>query len=307
VARTLEKDQVWHISLPENGTIHEKLVSVTLQPDDVITVPKKLSKNILVTAGGEFNQPGTYLLTKGARLSDLISAAGGLTQNSYFKGAAFYRKSVAKKYDERLQQLADRLEQDLLRTQNQEVQKAFDSQTLKNESIFAKQERLIEKMRNVKSQGRVAMDLPERGDQFSENPQNIILESGDTLKVPSEPSTVSIIGQVNNQNTVVYIAKYNLKDYINQAGGLTRFADDENIFIIKANGSIVPANQLKVKSGGWISGRGEKILEGHIEPGDTVYVPEDFSIKSNKLQTTKDVTQIIFQILTSVGVAVAAF
>jgi len=307
VARTLEKNQVWHISLPEKGSIQEKLISIKLEPDDVITIPKIMTNNILVTAAGEFNKPGTYLLTKGARLSDLISAAGGLTNNSYFQGSAFFRTSVAKKYDESLKQLADKLEQDLLRTQNKQAQGSFDSQAQKNAMIFAKQERLIEKMKNVESLGRVAMNLPSDTLGFENNPQNIILEQADSLNVPSEPSTVSIIGQINNQNTVVYIENYTIQDYLDQAGGLTRFADSKNIFIIKANGIIIPANKLVIKKGGWISGRNVKIYKGNIQPGDTVYVPEDFSINVNSLQRTKDITQIIFQIITSVGVAVAAF
>ncbi len=307
VARTLEENQVWHISLPEKGSIQEKLISIKLEPGDVITIPKKMTHNILVKASGEFNKPGTYLLTKGARLSDLITAAGGLTKNSYFQGSAFYRASVAKKYDERLKLLADKLEQDLLRTQNKEAQSSFDSQVQKNELIFAKQERLIEKMKSTKSLGRVAMNLPSDTEYFENNPQNIVLEKDDSLVVPSQPSTVSIIGQINNQNTVVYVEKYSIQDYLDQAGGLTRFADTKNIFIIKANGSIIPANKLVVKRGGWISGRSVKTFKGNIEPGDTVYVPEDYAIKTNSLQRTKDITQIIFQILTSVGVAVAAF
>ena len=307
VARTLGENKVWHIRLPEKGSLREKLSSVKLEPGDVITVPKVSVDNILVTASGEFLRPGTYLLTKGARISDLIIAAGGLKESAFIKGAAFFRESVAQKYNERLGVLADKLEQDLLRIQSNSIQSGLKSENEKNAAVFVKQEQLIEKMRNTESTGRIAIKFDREFFEDLENENNILLENGDNFTLPTEPSTISIIGQVNNQNTVVYIPKFAVNDYINNAGGLTQFADKKNIFIIKANGFIVPANKVNSKNGSWIFNKHTGFNSDMIEPGDTIFVPEDYTIKVNGLQKTKDITQIIFQIITSIGVAVAAF
>ncbi|MBF0197642.1 MAG: SLBB domain-containing protein [Planctomycetes bacterium] len=307
VSRPVSDFEVNYISLPKEGHLGQQLKSVLLSPGDVVTIPAKTEKNILVTVNGEFEKPGTYLLRKGARLSDLISAAGGLRSSAYTKGASFYRASVAKKYDEQLQKMADRLEQDLIRNQTDQIEGALESQQAKNAMIFGKQERLVSRLRESKSPGRVAITIPQDLSQFRHKPDNIILENNDLLQIPSEPSTVNIIGQANNPNTVVYASQYKLKDYLNYAGGLTKNADTKNIFVIRANGIVVPADLIDRGSKSWFSGRSKSNSVTSIEPGDTILIPEDFEIQENKLQLTKDITTIMFQVISSLGVVVAAF
>ena len=52
----------------------QKKETVEVQPHDVVFVPGKQQVIVL----GAVNSPGTYVLRKGARLVDIIAAAGGL-------------------------------------------------------------------------------------------------------------------------------------------------------------------------------------------------------------------------------------
>lgn len=307
VARPSQDKRVLHIKLPSGKSIESRLQKLSLIPGDVITIPKQANHHILAKASGEFHNPGTYLLIKGARLSDLIDAAGGLRESAFVKGAAFFRKSEAIAQNKQLLKSADKLERDLLRAQSKSVENALQSQNDKNTTIFSLQERLVKKLRTSKSTGRIAIQLPEQIKKLVGSTENIILEDGDKVNIPSQPSTIHIIGQVNNPNTIVYAKNYTLIDYLNFAGGLTPHADEDNIYIYRANGRVVPSKNLSAPKRSWLTGRYANDYETSIEPGDTILVPEDFEIKPNKLQLTKDITQIIFQIITSVGVAAAAF
>ncbi|MFC1545945.1 polysaccharide biosynthesis protein, partial [Pseudomonadota bacterium] len=69
-------------------------------------------------------------------------------------------------------------------------------------------------------------------------------------------------------------------DYINLAGGPTRMADEKSIYIVRANGSV-------------ISGKGWS--RGHIQPGDTIVVPEDLE-QFNLLDSTLDWSKVLMQV-----------
>lgn len=298
---------VMHLNLDAGKDLMHEMQRIHLQAGDVVTVPQSSPDQILVQTGGEFIKAGSYMLKKGSRLSDLIRISGGLKDTAYVRSAAFYRKSVARIYEEQLKKLATRLETDLLRTQTSSVQASFKSQMEKSELIFERQERLISSILEAKSPGRVVIEIPKDWKELLGTSNDIILEDMDRLEIHTEPSTVNIIGQVNNPNTVVFSSEMFLQDYLDAAGGFTRHADKDNIFVVRVNGSVVPAGKIKSYKKGWLASRGDSSFKYRIEPGDTILVPEDFTIKPNKLQLTNDITQILMQIITSIGIAVVAF
>ena len=56
------------------------------------------------------------------------------------------------------------------------------------------------------------------------------------MTIPTMVDTVNVIGEVLNQNTFVYDPKLSVDDYLEKARGLNQSADDEHIYIVKANG-----------------------------------------------------------------------
>jgi hypothetical protein len=83
------------------------------------------------------------------------------------------------------------------------------------------------------------------------------------------------------------------------AGGPTKGADEASVFVVRVNGQVVSSRQQA--SGSWF-GRGNQIADVRAEPGDTVFVPEEFN-KSTFIQMAKDWTQILFQL----GIGAAGF
>ena len=74
--------------------------------------------------------------------------------------------------------------------------------------------------------------------QVALNDFQIVLMDGDSLIIPQHPGVVQIIGEVNRPGLVQYDKEKSLKNYIENAGGYTKYADKKNITIIFANGDV---------------------------------------------------------------------
>ena len=116
--------------------------------------------------------------------------------------------------------------------------------------------------------------------------EDIILEDGDTLHIPTSQQTISIIGEVYMANSHVYEKSLAIADYIELSGGTNTFADKDNIYLIKVDGSIVSPSQL---SGGF-----RRAASGRLQPGDTIVVPLEVQPFSGAKAAT-ELTQIIYQ------------
>jgi len=116
---------------------------------------------------------------------------------------------------------------------------------------------------------------------------DIMLEDGDKLHIPKTQQSISVIGEVFVSNSHLYQDNHSIRDYINLSGGLNSFADENNIYLIKADGSIVSPSQL---SGSSFFRKSSK----RLEPGDTIVVPLEVQ-PFNTIRATTEITQIIYQ------------
>ena len=80
------------------------------------------------------------------------------------------------------------------------------------------------------------------------------LNAGDSLNVLRKSGLVIVNGEVNVPGYISYKRNTSIKDYINQAGGLTAFAEQKNIFITYPNG-------ISMSTSFW---RSPKVKEGSI-------------------------------------------
>jgi protein involved in polysaccharide export with SLBB domain len=102
-----------------------------------------------------------------------------------------------------------------------------------------------------------------------------------------------VIGTVYNQGAFFQAEGKRLKDYLRQSGGPTRDADKSQIFVIRADGSVLANRGRSAFSGG--------ISDLHMMPGDTIVVPENLN-KGAGVRNLKDVAYILGQF----GLAAAA-
>ena len=101
-----------------------------------------------------------------------------------------------------------------------------------------------------------------------------------------------MFGSVFNTGSYLYGEGRRVDDYLRLAGSPTRGADRQSIFVIRANGSVISAQQ---QSGTWFTGASAKVEDQVALPGDTIFVPEEAN-KMTFLQAAKDWTQVLYQL-----------
>ncbi|MES3025465.1 MAG: SLBB domain-containing protein [Pseudomonadota bacterium] len=265
--------------------------NLLLQPGDVVTIFSKddiavpsAKQTKYVRLEGEINQAGVYRPAAGETLRQLAARVGTLTPQAYLYGAEFTRESVRVMQQKKMDEALDRMEREgerslALRMQN--IINPEDTQAVLAEAESRKT--LIAKLRQVKATGRIVLELD--ADAGARNLPDIQLEDGDRFFVPARPAVVAVLGAVYSENTFLHKTEKRVGDYLAQAGGLTRDADKERMYILRADGSVLSSLQL-----GWLSG-----FEGRrLMPGDTVVVPEQTD-KTTWVKNLKDWTQILYQ------------
>jgi len=158
---------------------------------------------------------------------------------------------------------------------------------------------------NQQAQGRLMVHLGPV-DQLVQSANNVELEDGDQIAIPRRPSAVQVLGQVYTPNAIIWQRNLRMRDYLQMAGGPTEGADPDHIFVIRADGSVLTDQGLKDSEKSQmfpllpvISGEG--LMGSILNPGDTIYVPEQLVFK-DKVAYWKDVTQIIANGAMSLGV-----
>jgi protein involved in polysaccharide export with SLBB domain len=269
--------------------------NILLRPNDYVfirTVPDWALYR-LVKIEGEVKFPGSYAIQKGETLSSLLSRAGGYTDNAYPKGTFFTREAVRQMQAAHLKQAIDKLEAEMISFASQETQTALGKEDVERGKItLVQQQQFLAKMRSIQPLGRVVLQLddPER---LRGTPDDLELQEGDNLLIPPIQQTVNVLGSVVNPTAVVYDPYFKVKNYIAQAGGPTKNADVDRVYVIKVNGSAMGGR------GGILFG--SRVGSARLDPGDTIVVPEQLD-RVPWLKTVKDVATIVSQIALTAGV-----
>ena len=262
-----------------------------------------------VTLEGEFLFPGEYTFSEGERISSIIERAGGLTAEAYPFAATFQRESAKNLQQARMKDYVDQLEEDVLTmsTQAGELADSKEEAALFAQSLAAKKQ-LLAKLRQTKPTGRVVINLPEVM-ELPSSTYNFEVRPGDRLVVAKRPDTVHVLGEVYNPTALLYEGEKSVGYYLNQVGGITESANDDQIYVVKANGSVISRSQgAYFGLASWDGDRKRWSLGGFdsmgLDPGDTIIVPKRV-VKYPWLPFVKGVTEIMYQIAVSAGVLVA--
>ena len=245
-----------------------------------------------VVLDGQITRPGPYPIREGERLASVLKVCGGFRPDAYPRAAVFIRKSVQKMQQEQLDQARTRLQHDLVRLAllpHQAGQGETSADTIS--SIRA----ALTQAQSTESTGRVVVKISSL-ETLERSPENIVLENEDRLFVPVQPAAVQVLGEVYNPNSIVYQQNLRVRDYLQEAGGATEGGDAEHIYVIKADGSVMTDEGVKQSEKNrlfpLLPSIGGGLMEQHLEPGDTVYVPEKL-IYISSLQYAKDITSVV--------------
>lgn len=282
--------------------------NLLLQPGDVVSILSQKDLKLpverqtrLVRLEGEVAAPGLYEAQPGETLSDLLRRVGGLTPQAYVYGLSIDRESVRKKQQENLDLLIRRLEsqqqsQILFLLANRNSSDAASQAALMQQQQQLAQNQLAS-LRKLQSNGRIALELNPENATLASLPE-LLLEDGDRIVVPAAPGFVTAVGAVNNENVFIYRPDRTVSDIVKVAG-LREEADPEQMFVLRADGSIVSRNS----AGGLFGWGGFDSLK--LMPGDALVVPEKLDRETTRnffARQLKDWTQILSQF----GLGVAA-
>ncbi|MDC9565570.1 SLBB domain-containing protein [Pseudoalteromonas sp. GABNS16E] len=279
-----DSSKIEHLRLNLESAMRGDLQSnIKLQSKDSINVfaIPNWQENVKVELKGELRFPGTYTIRRGETLTELLERAGGFSDFAEQKAAIFTRASIKEQEQQQLARLSTELRRDI-------ASKSFQNSVSSNSLSYDEMNKLLNDLANVEAVGRLVIDLP----LIVENKQNLVLQDGDVLYVPSKRDSISVIGEVNYSTSHLYKTGVSVDDYIALSGGLKERANEDSIYIIKANGSVKIPNKA-----GWFAVNNSE----QLEPGDTIVIPMDAS-HMDKLTLWSTATQILYQL----GVAVAA-
>ncbi|HDM8240434.1 SLBB domain-containing protein [Vibrio campbellii] len=237
-----------------------------------------------VTLQGEVRFPGTYTVRQGETLGELLERAGGLTEFAHPQGAIFTREALRLQEQKLLNQYAADMRAET-------AKKTFRADSNLGSVISDPEKTLafVEEASKSKALGRMVVQLNRI--LKDERSADFMLEDGDFLFVPTYRNTVSIMGEVQVPITYLLDNKLDVNDYLNKAGGAKKQADEDRIFVVRADGSV-----YKPTSGYWFGNDKEE-----LKAGDTIVVPIDTDYR-DALSTWTAATQILYQ----TGVAINA-
>ncbi|MEO0481455.1 MAG: SLBB domain-containing protein [Planctomycetota bacterium] len=245
---------------------------------DQLIVRRLSSKRIRVMIEGEVPFPGPYVFPAGARITDLIAAAGGARDNADLRAAIFTRPSV-----EELQ----RSRFDIIRDESLVVfEQAFENlayhgapqEGIAGRLSLRNMREQMARMGQIQSVGRVVVDFT-RGD-YPESRHNLTLEDGDKLVIPARQETVAVLGFVFNSGAHVAEEGLTVQDLVARAGGIHEYGDEDRVYVIRADGTVQFVRQ----------GHYELAGTAQLFPGDVVVVPKEPIERSLGHQATDLVT-----------------
>ena len=280
--------------------------NVALKPYDRVFVKRIMDwrEERFITLAGEVKFPGRYMISKGERLSSVIDRAGGYTDEAYLRGAVFTREKVRQMQQKSIEEITDRLEKELMSQSAAGVSAALSAEEVAAKKAEMEQKKqFIDAMRKSKAMGRMTIKLAHlrllKGSEY-----DVEIEDGDSLSIPEKTSVVGVIGAVMSSGAHVYSERKEYRDYIDMSGGYTRYADKDNVYVLKVDGSARKAYNGFV---GWNNKKDRHELAAfsdtdayYIEPGDVVAVPENFE-RVAWLREFRDISQIIANIAFASG------
>jgi polysaccharide biosynthesis/export protein len=239
-----------------------------LHNGDVLTVrelPGWQDLGASIAVRGEVVHAGTYGIRPGERLSSVLERAGGFQPDAYPYGAILQRDQVreleSKSRDEMVRRIRDA---------EASVQLLPDTDTRQKEAkaaVLQQWQNTLDQLANTPPVGRMNIRISSKIDRWKNSLDDVTVRAGDTILIPKRPSYVMVEGQVFSPSAVAYRPGKSARWYLSQSGGPTKMADKKDIFVIRADGSVIGSH-------GTLSMWSGQDLNGTLAPGDAVVVPE---------------------------------
>jgi protein involved in polysaccharide export with SLBB domain len=249
-----------------------------------------------VTVLGQVKYPGSYGFRDGEHLSAVLRRAGGLLPTAYAIGAVLIREQVKTLEQSSRDELIRQIETNAAAARLSPNISASNSPGAL-QLIKAQQEEIIANLQSHPPTGRMVIHITADIDSWANTPADVELRKNDELTIPKEPGFVLVTGQVYNATALTFTPGKTAAWYLGHAGGTNSTANRKEIFIIRANGSVVGRN-----SGGAFGG---DVLSTRLNAGDVVVVPQKLVGGSLFWRNVLATGQLAASVAVSAGVAAA--
>jgi protein involved in polysaccharide export with SLBB domain len=252
-----------------------EFASVQLRNGDHVLLKSDVFTNtISVSIQGDLKAPSIFVLPRDARLSDLLAQIpleGTDIEPTYVH---IQRASVARAQKVALDKALDNLERAVLTTPTLSgAGAAAVSAQSAQMSLF------VEKAKQAQPIGNVAVYVD---GQFND----LHLQNGDIVIFPKKSDVVMVAGEALNPGAFTHAAGLNVIGYVNRAGGATENANRKRFVLRRPDGTALVVN-ARVQP----------------RPGDEIVVVPQ--IVNRNFLLFKDLTTVIFQMVTSTAAVVA--
>ncbi len=214
-----------------------------LSNGDKLVIRSLQRAQIRVRIDGRVRFPGEYIFPDGAQITDLIKAAGGILEDADLRAGVFTRESTRRLQQSRLDNLIERTRRLAEGSLERMVQTGRSKEGLAAKIALEQTKDLLSRMSNENANGRIV--IPFNNAEFPSSAYNLPLQSGDSLTIPRSHSTVSVSGDVFRPITFVVTEGVSVEDALEKAGGLTEMAEEDLIYVIRANGEIERSKKSK--------------------------------------------------------------
>tara|TARA_B100000780_G_C21123649_1_gene455449 strand:+ start:775 stop:2508 length:1734 start_codon:yes stop_codon:yes gene_type:complete len=233
---------------------------------------------------GAVKSPGEYNIVEGDTVRQAVLRAGGYTDFAYPFGGYLANKKTLRLNEEARDSLADSF-----------AMNSFERGIAESPSGSTNSMRLIiDQMKKAKTTGRVVAEFDL--DVLEADPSlDIYLEHGDELFIPTITSQVYVFGEVNSQGAVRYSPEKSLEHYLAISGGVLETSDDNRIYVVNPNGSVVDYSKRNLP---YIFAENNSVS---IYPGSIIYVP-----RSTDIQNSTVTASIWAPILSSLALSLAS-
>jgi len=207
---------------------------------------------------------GSYGFQEGERLSAVMKRAGGFRKDAYPYAAVMERVQVRELNEQAREEMIRRIEQTPVAVSQNAGNLTQNADEIRR-SLETQRQQILTDLRNHPAGARLVINISSDISKWENTPADLELRAGDTLFIPKRPEFVITSGQVYNPVAITYVPGKNLKWYLRKAGGVTHSGNMKDIYVLRADGSVVP------RGNGWM---GSDYSSVRMRPGDTIFVPE---------------------------------
>ena len=261
----------------------EELGAVELKHGDSVKIPlfSPISKKTLsVTINGAVNKPGLYSFVEGTTLHQIIAEAGGYSEYAYPFGGSLYRKKVAEIQQDSFNKTYTSIINFLASNGGAKTTTVSTSPNLPL---------ILAELKAAKFLGRVSAEFSRR--KVEKDPSlDTALADGDEIFIPLFTSDVYVTGDVQNPGGRRYSSELKVGDYLEQSGGIGKFADNERIIVVKPNGDAEVIKKSLFTS----------YSNVNVYPGSTIYVPREIG-KLEGIEFTATLAPIVSSLALSLA------